>query len=116
MDDKPNYKFLDLSYLFEIIEDDEEALKSILDEFLETTPADISSLTDAIANQNYTAIIELSHKLKATFNFLGVSSAKPLIAIEAGAKENMPIENIKELYILVLEGYNGAVTELSSKL
>ena len=104
--------FIDFTNLIDIIGDDEDTLREIIDEFLSVSPSDMQKLTFAVRDHQYPAIIASAHKLKATFRYFGISSTEALVAIELGAKENIAIDKLVDLLEEVLVGYQGALQEV----
>lgn len=72
-------KICNLDYLNKVTHGNKKSLNSILDVLLEETPEEISILDAAIENTNYVLISDVSHKMRASFSMLGVSSLNPIL-------------------------------------
>jgi HPt (histidine-containing phosphotransfer) domain-containing protein len=67
---------IDLTYLKEVATGDTEFIIEMIDIFLLQTPGYVEQLTAAVEQKDWTKIADLSHKIKPTFAFMGVESAK----------------------------------------
>ncbi|MEY5046787.1 MAG: hypothetical protein RLZZ175_146 [Bacteroidota bacterium] len=109
-------EYINLNELVEMVSGDEDTLLVILSEFVEATPADMIALNKSIEEQNFAQIIANAHKLKSSFRHLGINSSIILQEIEYAAKNNAPIEEIKEKLIQVNVDFNGAMDEVNKIL
>ena len=112
MDINKKHQFIDLTELISIVGDDIDTVKVLCEEFIETTPEEISILNEVINSSNFERIAEAAHKLKATFKYFGLSSTPDLINIELGAKKGIPIEEIKNLLESVNKDFPKALEEI----
>ncbi|MCP4440743.1 MAG: PAS domain S-box protein [Aureispira sp.] len=79
---------IDLSYLRELSGDDNEFIADILSTFLEENPKDIASTQEAMQNKDIPQIGKLAHKMKSSFQMLGIEDVRLLaFNIEQGAKK-----------------------------
>jgi len=84
---------IDLSFLKEISDNNDEFFVEFIQMFLANTPKSISEIEDAIPTSNWEAIRMASHKAKPSFNYVGLKECSSLTAkIEelAKKKEDMP--------------------------
>lgn len=80
---------IDLSYLNQISDGDNDFVISILDTLTKEAPKDIEQLDVAIEQSDITSIGALAHKNKATLQLLGLLELKELaFEIEQAAKKD----------------------------
>ncbi len=73
-------------------------LKEMIALFLSTTPQELGSLTEAIAQENWTETYALAHRIKPSIDVLDVKPVKSLIReVEALAKSKKDCHKIPEL-------------------
>lgn len=90
---------IDLSYLKEVATGDTEFIIEMIDVFLLQTPGYIEQLTAAIDQKDWTKMADLSHKIKPTFTFMGVMSAKDsLQMIETKSRNQEDYDEIVSEY------------------
>lgn len=63
---------VDLSLIKEIVEDDEQAMIAVLNDFITGAKQDIALLHQNYQNQQWQSVADVAHKLKSTFRYLGV--------------------------------------------
>lgn len=86
---------IDLSYLNDVAGGNTEFIVEMIDIFIAQTPGHLEELTAAVAVKEWKKIAELSHKIKPTLAFIGVDSAKDVMAeIEKDARSEENYENI----------------------
>lgn len=82
---------VDLTFLNEISDGDQEFITDVLQTFLEEMPKDMSQLRTAIEAQNIKDIGKLAHKTKSTLQTLGLHELREMAyAIEQSAKSSSP--------------------------
>lgn len=92
-----NNLIIDLSYLQEVANDNTEFMVEMIDIFLAQTPEYVQSLSDAVANKDFSKIAEMAHKIKPTLAFMGANKARDTMAsIELRAREKENYEAIAE--------------------
>lgn len=92
-----NNSIIDLSYLQEVANDNTEFMVEMIDIFLAQTPEYVQSLSDAVANKDFSKIAEMAHKIKPTLAFMGANKARDAMAsIELRAREKENYEAIAE--------------------
>jgi HPt (histidine-containing phosphotransfer) domain-containing protein len=78
---------LDLTFIKEISDDDQEFINDVLNTFLAEMPKDILQMNQATANQDIVMIGRVAHKTKSTLQTLGLFELKELaLKIEQLAK------------------------------
>jgi HPt (histidine-containing phosphotransfer) domain-containing protein len=90
---------IDLSYLKEVSDGNTEFIIEMIDIFLMQTPSQVVLLSEAINNEDWEKIAAVSHKMKPTFAFVGVESAKDAMAeIELAARKKEDFNGIVSKY------------------
>jgi CheY-like chemotaxis protein len=91
-------KVCNLRYLTDITRGNKKMISNIIDVFLEETPAELSSLSEAISTTNYRIILDISHKIRSSFSLLGIGVLDPVFAeMEDLSVLSAGIEKIKLL-------------------
>lgn len=72
MMNKHNYTYIDLSYLYEIADGDSEFIKEMLSDYIEKVPQQFAELRQSIRDQNFEQAHFDAHKVKSSFQFVGV--------------------------------------------
>ncbi len=111
---------IDLSYLQEVASNNVEFMVEMIDIFLAQTPEYVAILNDAINEENWLKIAEMSHKVKPTLAFMGANEAKETMAsIESRAREKEDYEgvladfkNLKEVFVQIFSGLEEKRKEL----
>ena len=90
----------------------------MIETFLEQTPADMMELKKALEYGDYPTIALISHKLKTSVGFVGLSPVleNTLAAMELEGSTNADLENIKYKMVKVEEVINIAFEELQLDL
>ena len=95
IDDNINNQPLDLAYLREMSGDSTDFILEMLEAFQMQTPIYMADLEKAIADQNWKATSEFSHKIKPTFHYVGRDDLKDLMqTIERSAREGVSVADI----------------------
>jgi CheY-like chemotaxis protein len=110
---------IDLTFLKEISDNNDEFFVEFIQMFLANTPKSIADIENAIPNQNFEAIRQAAHKAKPSFNYVGLKECSSLAAkIEEMAKKNenmaMIIENINKIKTLCDGAYPQLENEIKS--
>ncbi len=86
---------VDLSYLNEVSSGNSEFIIEMIDIFMQQTPVYVQQLTEAIEKKDWTAIAQVAHKIKPTLAFMGIDSARDIMAqIENDARNQENYESI----------------------
>ncbi len=97
-------KSLDQDFLNEYYGPNLDFAKKMFSVFLESTPVDISKLTEAIEKSDFSNIVAIAHKIKNNFTWVGLSA----IGIQMGEIERLAKNsdrNIAQPYSYFLESY-----------
>jgi HPt (histidine-containing phosphotransfer) domain-containing protein len=91
-----------LDKLIEYIGTDEEALKSMIGIFLNTTPELLLQLKQGIQTENFEEIAKSVHKMKPTLDIFGIDILhEPIRSVESYAKQKKNFHKITELSAFV---------------
>ena len=94
-------------------EEDQEFILSIVGVFLEEIPNDLSSLKEAIANQDFEGIYQFAHKIKPNVDLLGMEETrKNVLEIETQGKGDKDMGVINSLFPSVEDTINKVVVQL----
>ncbi|WP_017258323.1 Hpt domain-containing protein [Pedobacter arcticus] len=114
--DKDNKVAVDLSYLKEVASDNIEFMVEMIDIFLAQTPDYVSILSNAVSDENWSKIAEMSHKIKPTLAFMGANEAKETMAtIESRAREKDDYQGIVVDFGKLKEDFNLIFSGLQEK-
>ena len=115
--DRNGKRITDLSYLVSICGDDDDFKTEMIETFLKNTPPLINDMKNYLIESEWKMIGDIAHKMKPSFTFMGIHSAKDLIlSIE---KQGRMRENVKEIPTMILELESiclGAFAELETEL
>ena len=116
-DDRNGERITDLSYLVSICGDDDDFKTEMIETFLKNTPLLINDMKNYLIDSEWKMIGDIAHKMKPSFTFMGIHTAKDLILnIE---KQGRMQENVKEIPAMIFELESiclGAFTELETEL
>lgn len=86
MDNNVNFEYINLEYITEMAEGDDDFVKEIVTNCLESMGPNIIKLSEAINANDIAAVRFLTHKLKGSFRFVGsVTLGNIMEAIETFA-------------------------------
>ena len=80
--------------LREIASGDEDFMKIVALTFLEEIPPDLSSMEEAISNDNKELAYQFAHKMKPNLEMFGIDVMKDVASIESWTKSNKPSSSI----------------------
>jgi len=116
-DDRNGERIIDLSYLVSVCGDDHDFKTEMIETFLKNTPPLIDNMKNYLIDSEWKMIGDIAHKMKPSFTFMGIHTAKELILnIE---RQGRSLEDIAEIPSMVLELElicNEAFTELETEL
>ena len=97
---------LDTDYLGQVYEDDYEYMADMFDTFLKITPAEFANLHDALDNANSTAVGSIAHKIKPTFQMVGLPQlTEQMGLLEKLAKEDTDINKLRKAQYRIYKEY-----------
>ncbi len=110
-------KITSLDFLKEIAENNEQFFVEFIQMFLQNTPNSISDIEKAIADNNWEAIRQAAHKMKPSFNYVGLKDLSGLSAkIEELAKKKESMDIISGNIQKIKETCTLAFTELEQEI
>ena len=93
-----NENNIDLSYLRESTDNNTELMKQIIEVFLKQTPAAIERLEAALQNEDWNDLRKTSHKMKPTFEYVGIKHLRSLVSeIQITAENQVDLDKLPEL-------------------
>ncbi len=107
-------KLYSLDYLIETIGNDPEAIKVMVEVFLEYTPLDLAALNKALNEKDFKQVAAYGHKMKSSVAALRVDEIGLMLKIidnpekTEALKNNLPdiIQRINEVLTVVFEQLN----------
>ena len=72
------YSHINLTYLTEIADGDEQFIEETIRTYLQTIPSELNQLSSSIRNENWEQTAFHAHTLKGAFNFVGATSLAAL--------------------------------------
>ncbi len=85
--------YYDLKAVNEMAGGDEDFVKVIVETFLEEIPPDVSSMSEAINNNNSVLAYQYAHKMKPNLALFGLDLMEQILIIEAWSKGKTNQEN-----------------------
>lgn len=77
-----------------IADNDEDFMIVIAQTFLEEIPADLTALTEAIANNNKELAYQFAHKMKPNIEMFGIDLLKDIAIIESWTKTSKGVQAV----------------------
>ncbi len=110
-------KFCDLSYLRQAFDNDNQIIQAVLQIFIQETPKDYKELKIAVKDQNTTIIRAFAHKLKSSFNTIGLKNEATILEnIERLSKQNTEFNTILELFQKLNHSYPKIILEIKESI
>ncbi|SKB38675.1 Hpt domain-containing protein [Daejeonella lutea] len=95
---------IDLTYLRDVSSGSNEFMIEMIELFLDQTPAYFDQLKQYIAEENWSKVAEIAHKIKPTLAFMGADSAKESMAeIENNARSLTNTNSIGPAFEMLYE-------------
>ncbi len=96
--DKRSKTIVDLSYLKDISDNDEEFVKEMIQSFMENSPLMITQIKKAADNLDWEEVGKIAHKIKPSIVFMGINSIKDVVeTIESNGLKNKNTDKIPSL-------------------
>ncbi len=116
-DSNASPKHIDLSYLKQLAEGDNEFVAEMIALFIEQTPSEIEKLEIYLLKKEWGALHTLSHKLRSSVSFAGIKELEEwLLAIEEYTEKGTHLDQIPGLVSRVRETCFKAIGELEQEL
>jgi PAS domain S-box-containing protein len=108
---------INLTYLINICNGDPVFIKDMIETFIKNIPISLNEMQKLASESNWTGVSNLAHKMKPSFTFVGLESAKELIqTIEFSDLESIETEKLKSLIDELSVIIQIAIEELSTAL
>ncbi|MFY0698358.1 MAG: Hpt domain-containing protein [Balneola sp.] len=108
---------LDLSYLEEVTGGSSEMIVEMLQLFVNDTPDQLSNIEQNVKEGDWDAVRAEAHKLKPTFQYVGMDDTHMLVAeLETKARNREQIERMPELVDSIKRNFNEALTSFEIKI
>ena len=89
---------VDLSYLKDISDNDEEFIKDMILSFMENSPVMIQDMKKAAKEKNWGEVGNIAHRIKPSIVFMGMNSIKDVVeTIESNGLKGKNVDQIPEL-------------------
>ncbi len=110
---KDNYQHINLEYIYDIADGEDDFVTEIVNNCLDAIGPNLKKLSAAIADGDEQTTIFLAHKLNGSFKFIGCNEAGDIAAlIEEKMKNNAPVSAALTLNNDLCERYKGIEREL----
>ena len=107
----------DLSSLYEMTKGNKVFMREVIEIFVAQNPSDLQEFSSAIATANYEAIHTVTHRMKTSVGFIGMTgSLQVLSEIEQLGKKGSGMEEIRQKFNLIKTACEAAVQELTKIL
>jgi hypothetical protein len=102
-----------LAKVYALSDNDPEFVNQILSLFVVEVPEDLAQIKDGINRKDYKLAYSYAHKIKPTFDLLGMNVAfEEILQIEAWAKGEGKKKDIKETFKSVKKQVKEAIKEI----
>lgn len=113
VENKNTNSLVDLSYLNQVCDGDQDFIGSIVGTFIEDAPIILNRLSEHITNANWKQVSLDAHQLKPSLQFIGLKRTLDEIKIiEQRSKQQTELESISVLANSVQHDINQAIMEL----
>lgn len=113
MTDKGDYKYINLEFIYDMADGEEEFVVEIVNNCLEAIGPNLQKLSEAIHAEDKQTTQFLAHKLRGSFKFIGCNEAGETVGqIEDMMKRNEPIADALPLIATAVDKYKDIEQEL----
>ena len=110
-------RITDLSYLVSLCGDDDDFKTEMIETFLKNTPPLINDMKNYLLDSEWKKIGDIAHKMKPSFSFMGIHTAKELILnIERLGRQMEDVASISTMVLELESICNEAFSELETEL
>lgn len=111
-----NYTHIDLTYLYDMSDNDNQFIIEIMKIFIEQVPGELEKLAIAIDGQEWSSVHSIVHKLKSSVNHVGIKSIIPIIQqIESNTHDLVNLDTIQSKYLQIKTVCFAAIEELKTE-
>ena len=108
---------IDLTYLREISDNNDEFIIQIIEMFLQKTPEALEEMNASFKQQNWKELRMIAHRIKPSFNYVGASTIqKKLALIENYSESQSNLDKIEDLIHEVEDSSRSVFSELEVQL
>ena len=116
-ENEPATQLTELSFLREISENNEQFFREFIQMFLANTPKSLEDIEAGIQENDYEKIRMASHKVKPSFNYVGLKEQCAQAAkIEELSKKKQDLQEITQLLNKIKTACKAAYVELESEI
>lgn len=113
MIDKGEYKYINLEFIYDMADGEEEFVVEIVNNCLEAVGPNLQKLSEAIQAEDKQTTQFLAHKLRGSFKFIGCNEAGETVGqIEDMMKRNEPVATTLPLILIIKEQYKEIEQEI----
>jgi HPt (histidine-containing phosphotransfer) domain-containing protein len=113
----PEQNYINLEYLQELAEGDQDFIADILSMFMEQTPGSIKNLQQLAAAQNWQQVKALAHKMKSSVVMIGNKQLEEIfVSLQAEALSDQAAVKIPPLVDQAAEICAGAIAAIKAQL
>lgn len=103
-----------LAKVYAISENDDDFVRQILTLFVTEVPADLDEVKEGIWEKDYPRAYSFAHKIKPTFDLLGMTVAfEEILAVEEWTRRKGKRKEIKDTFKSIAEKVEKAVREIT---
>lgn len=107
----------DLTFLREISDNNEQFYREFVQMFLDNTPVAVTEMCNSLENLKWEALRQAAHKIKPSFNYVGLKELNQLAAkVEEMAKNQQNPAELKKMLARITEVCETAYSELRTEL
>jgi PAS domain S-box-containing protein len=113
----PAVKYIDMTFLREISDGNDQFYREFIEMFLANTPVALHDLKESYSNKEWERLRQTSHKMKPSFNYVGLKELNQLSAkVEELAKNCSESAEIEKMINRIIEVSTIALNELKEEL
>ncbi len=91
-------KYIDLTYLKDLSNGSNEFISQMISVFMVQTPEALDTMERCLNSKDWTGLHAVSHKIKASFAFMGIKELEPvIISIEENCLKRTNMEQLPEM-------------------
>ncbi len=113
----PDNKLYDLKKLYEMLGDDDEEVKNLLNVFVTTTPVSLQSMNEGYEEDDAKKIATYAHKMKASLAILDIDSLHDIVRkIDKQEKvEDIGQEELDQIIATMNQVINDVIDQLTDE-